>query len=118
MQNVVVFLLIGLLVGAAGSFFGLGGGFLLVPILLLMGFEAQQAVGTAFAVIVMISISALLAHSHLHHVDYRLGIIIGVGGIIGAQIGARMVEFVPTVVFQRIFALILVLIAAKMFFQR
>lgn len=118
MQSWVVFLLIGLLVGAAGGFSGLGGGFLLVPILLFMGFEAQRAVGTAFAVILMISISALIAHSHLHHVDYRLGIIIGVGGIIGAQIGARLMEFVPTAVFQRIFALVLVLIAAKMFFQR
>ena len=118
MHNWVMFLLIGLLVGAAGGFTGLGGGFMLVPILLVMGFEAQRAVGTSFAVILMISVSALLAHTKLQNVDYRLGIILGLGGIIGAQIGARFVEMVPTVMFKRIFAVILVLLAVRIFFQR
>lgn len=118
MQSWVILLLIGLFVGAASGFVGLGGGFLLIPILLFMGFEAQRAVGTSFAVILMISVSALWAHSQLHNVDYRVGIIIGLGGIVGAQIGARLVELVPTLVFQRIFAVALVLIAVKMFFQR
>ena len=83
-----------------------------------MGFEAQRAVGTSFAVVLMISVSALWAHNQLHNVDYRVGIIIGLGGIVGAQIGAWLLKFVPTLVFQRIFAVALVLIAVKMFFQR
>lgn len=118
MQSWVILVLIGLGVGAAGGFIGLGGGFLLIPILLFMGFEAQRAVGTAFAVILMLSVSALLAHSQLHNVDYRMAVIIGVGAMIGAPIGARLVELVPTLAFQRIFALVLFLIAVKMFFQR
>lgn len=118
MYNWVIFLLIGLLVGIAAGFTGLGGGFLLVPILLVMGFEAQRAVGTSFAVILMISISALLAHSKLHNVDYKLGIILGLGGIVGAQIGVRLVELVPTATFKRIFAVILILIALRLFVQR
>lgn len=118
MQSWPVFLLIGLFIGMAGGFTGLGGGFLLVPLLLLMGFEAQRAVGTSFAVILMISISALVAHSRLQNVDYRLGIILGLGGVIGAQIGARLVELVPHVTFKRIFAGVLILIAVKIFFQK
>ncbi len=118
MYNWVIFLLIGLLVGIAAGFTGLGGGFLLVPILLVMGFEAQRAVGTSFAVILMISISALLAHSKLHNVDYKLGIILGLGGIVGAQIVLRLVELVQTATFKRIFAVILILIALRLFVQR
>lgn len=118
MQSWVVLLLVGLCAGAAAGFFGVGGGFLLVPLLLFMGFEALRAVGTSFVVILMISISALWAHSQLHNVDYRPGIIIGLGGIIGAQVGARLLELVPALVFQRLFAVALCLIAVKMFFQR
>jgi uncharacterized membrane protein YfcA len=58
------------------------------------------------------------AHSQLHNVCYRLDTITGFGGIVGAQVGTRLVELVPTPVFQRIFAVVLVLIAVKMFFHR
>ncbi len=118
MQSWPVLLLIGLFIGMAGGFIGLGGGFLLIPILLSMGFEAQRAVGTSFAVILMISLSAFVAHSRLHNVDYRLGLILSLGGVIGAQIGARLVELVPHITFKRIFAVILALIAVRIFFQK
>jgi len=118
MNNWVVLLLIGLFVGIAGGFTGLGGGFILVPILLFLGLEAQRSVGTSFAVILMISVSALVAHSKLQNIDYRLGILIGLGGIVGAQIGARLVELVPTLAFKRIFGIILMLIALRMLFQK
>ena len=118
MHNWIIFLLIGLLIGTVSGFTGLGGGFVLVPILLFLGFEAQKAVGTSFAVIVMISISALLVHCKLHNVDYKLAILLGLGGIIGAQLGARLIELCPTGTFKRIFAVILVFIALRMFFQK
>lgn len=98
----------GILVGIGASFSGLGGGFLMVPILLYLGFSAQKAVGTSFLGILIISISALLAHTKLANVDYKFGILLGIGGIIGAQIGARLVEHVSQVAFKRIFATILV----------
>jgi uncharacterized membrane protein YfcA len=117
-NNWVIFLLVGLFVGTAGGFTGLGGGFILIPILLFLGLEAQRAVGTSFAVILMSSVSALVAHNKLQNVDYRWGILIGLGGIVGAQIGARLVELVPTLAFKRIFGIILMLIALRMFFQK
>lgn len=107
--------LLGVGVGVAASFTGLGGGFLMVPLLLFMGYSAQQAVGTSFAAILVISLSALIAHNKLANVDYRAGILLGVGGIIGAQIGARLVEHVSTQGFKRIFACILVALAVYMF---
>ncbi|MCK4837393.1 MAG: sulfite exporter TauE/SafE family protein [Desulfobulbaceae bacterium] len=108
----------GIVVGAAASFTGLGGGFLMVPILLYLGFSAQKAVGTSFLGILIISASALIAHNKLAHVDYKYGLLLGVGGIIGAQLGARYIEHVPTDSFKKIFAVILVCLAAYIFFRK
>jgi uncharacterized membrane protein YfcA len=109
---------LGIVAGIGASFSGLGGGFLVVPLLLLMGYTAQKAVGTSFLAILVISLSALLAHNKLANVDYRVGIALGLGGVVGAQFGARLVEQVSTGQFKRIFALVLVGLAAYLFFKR
>lgn len=110
--------LLGIVVGIGASFSGLGGGFLMVPILLFMGFTAQKAVGTSFLGIFVISISALLAHNKLANVNYAAGIALGIGGIIGAQFGARLVEGVDTANFKKIFAFILLGLAFYLFFKK
>ena len=108
----------GIVVGISASFTGLGGGFLMVPILLYLGFSAQKAVGTSFLGIMIISVSALIAHNKLAHVDYKYGLLLGAGGIIGAQIGARLIEHVPTDSFKKIFAAILVCLAIYLFTKK
>lgn len=108
----------GVVVGIGASFTGLGGGFLIVPLLLLLGYPAQKAVGTSFLAIVVISLSALVAHNKLANVDFRVGLLLGVGGIAGAQIGARLLEHVSTASFKRIFAAVLVGLAGYLFFQK
>ncbi|MBN2123106.1 MAG: sulfite exporter TauE/SafE family protein [Deltaproteobacteria bacterium] len=109
---------IGVIVGVGASFSGLGGGFLMVPLLLFLGYTAQKAVGTSFMAILVISVSALIAHNKLANVDYRAGILLGLGGIIGAQIGARLVEHVSTAHFKKIFALIILGLATYLFFKK
>jgi uncharacterized membrane protein YfcA len=108
----------GIFVGIGASFSGLGGGFLMVPLLLLLGYSAQKSVGTSFLAIVVISVSALLAHSRLANVDYKTGILLGIGGILGAQVGSRLVEHVSTANFRKIFAVILLGLAAYIFFKK
>ena len=114
----LLFILGGVVVGLGASFSGLGGGFLVVPLLLFLGYSAQKAVGTSFMAILVISISALFAHNKLANIDYKVGILLGLGGIIGAQIGPRLVEHVSTGSFKRIFAVILVGLAAYLFWQK
>jgi uncharacterized membrane protein YfcA len=116
--NYVLMVLGGVIVGIGASFTGLGGGFLIVPLLLLMGYPAQKAVGTSFLAIVVISLSALVAHNKLANVDFRVGLMLGLGGIAGAQIGARLLEHVSTASFKRIFAAVLVGLAGYLFFQK
>ena len=109
--------LFGVLVGVGASFTGLGGGFLMVPLLIFLGYSAPKAVGTSFMAILVISLSALAAHGKLAHVDYKTGIFLGIG-IIGAQVGSRFIDYVSTGSFKKIFAGILVALAAYLFFQK
>ena len=108
----------GVLVGIGASFTGLGGGFLMIPVLLFMGYSAQKAVGTSFLAILVISISALIAHNKFANVDYKAGILLGVGGIVGAQVGARLVQHVSLGSFKKIFAAILVGLAVYLITQK
>jgi uncharacterized membrane protein YfcA len=116
--NLYVMIGLGILVGVGAAFTGLGGGFLMVPLLLMMGYTAHKAVGTSFLAILVLSISALVAHNKLANVDYRAGLLLGIGGVVGAQIGARLVEQVSTASFKRIFALVLVGLAMYLFFKK
>ncbi|MGD8440272.1 MAG: sulfite exporter TauE/SafE family protein [Holophagae bacterium] len=109
---------IGIAVGLGAAFTGLGGGFLVVPLLLFLGYPAQKAVGTSFVAILVVSISALIAHNRLANVDLRVGLLLGVGGIVGAQVGARLVEHISTAQFKKLFAVVLIGLAAYLFFQK
>lgn len=114
----VEMLLIGVLVGILSAFAGLGGGFLIVPVLLFFGFAAQKAVGTSFLAIIIISVSALLIHGKLNNVNYAVGLLLGAGGIVGTQIGARLLNIVPQHIFMKTFAVLLVVVACYMFFKK
>ena len=108
----------GVVVGIGASCSGLGGGFLMIPLLLTLGFSAQKAVGTTFLGIFLIAVSSLIAHNRLAHVDFKYGILLGIGGIVGAQIGARLIEHISTENFRKIFAVILVGLAVYIFFRK
>jgi len=63
-------------------------------------------------------VSALAAHGKLANVDWKIGLLLGLGGLVVAQFGARIVEHVSTAQFKRIFAMILVGLAAYLFFRK
>jgi len=114
----LLFVGLGVIIGVAAALTGLGGGFLMVPLLMVAGYTAQKAVGTSFLAIVVISLSALLAHNKLAHVDWRVGLLLGAGGIVGAQVGARLVDHVSTATFRWVFAAVLVALAGYVVFKR
>lgn len=118
MSSNLLLLAFGILVGTAASFTGLGGGFLMVPLIMLLGYSHEKAVGTSFLAILIISISALFAHSKLAHVDWRIGAFLGIGGLIGAQIGSRLVDYISTGQFKKVFAFVLIGLAIYLFFKK
>ena len=108
----------GVFVGMGASLTGLGGGFLMVPLLLFLGFTVQKAVGTSFVGILVIAVSALVAHGKMTNVDYKYGLLLGLGGIIGAQIGARLLAYVPTELFEKMFAFLLIGLAIYLILKK
>jgi len=107
--------LVGALVGILSSVSGLGGGFMIVPLLIFLGREAKLAVGTSFVFILVVAISSIIAHYRLGNVDIKTGLILGLGGVIGAQIGPQILQHVSEQNFKRIFSILLVITAVWIF---
>jgi uncharacterized membrane protein YfcA len=84
---------IGFLVGTLGGFFGVGGGFLAGPMMLLSGVPANFVVGTDLAHMTGTSIVAARRHSTLGHVDLKLGGFMIPGTAAGIETGAQLVEY-------------------------
>ena len=107
--------LAGFIVGILSSISGLGGGFMIVPLLIFLGREAKLAVGTSFVFILLVAVSSIISHYRLGNLDIKTGLTLGLGGIIGAQIGPQVLQYVSEQNFKRIFAVLLAITAAWIF---
>ena len=106
---------VGLIVGILSSVIGLGGGFMVVPLLIYLGRDAKLAVGTTFVFILLVAISSLIAHYRLGNVDVKTGLVLALGGILGAQIGPQVLQHVSDQNFKKIFSVLMVITAVWMF---
>ncbi|GIT91261.1 UPF0721 transmembrane protein [Jannaschia pagri] len=90
--SVNAFLLVGLggMVGILSGMFGVGGGFLMTPLLFMIGIPPAVAVATEANIIVASSFSGVLAHLRRKSVDLRMGIVLLIGGLIGAGLGVQV----------------------------
>ena len=88
---------------------------MIVPLLLFLGREAKLAVGTSFVFILVVAISSIIAHYRLGNVDIKTGLILGLGGVIGAQIGPQILQHVSEQNFKRVFSVLLVITAIWIF---
>nr|WP_247372458.1 sulfite exporter TauE/SafE family protein [Halorientalis brevis] len=83
----------GLLIGILFGFFGMGGSFLVTPALLVMGYEANVAVGSGLAFVFGTSVIATLKHRDLGQVDYKLGVLMIAGTTAGIEVGKLGLEY-------------------------
>ena len=90
--NPLYLVVVGFVIGILGGFFGVGGSFIAGPALRLMGVDWNYAVGTDLAHIVGKSIVAARKHRTLGNVDLRLGMIMALGTIGGAEGGAQLIQ--------------------------
>ena len=112
MITLAVVVLIG---GILSSVTGLGGGFMVVPLLIYLGRDTKLAVGTTFVFILLVAISSLIAHYRLGNVDIKTGLVLALGGILGAQIGPQVLQNVSDQNFKKIFSVLMVITAVWMF---
>jgi len=90
--NPIYLVVVGFLIGVLGGFFGVGGSFIAGPALRLVGIDWNFAVGTDLAHIVGKSVVAAKRHRALGNVDLRLGLIMAIGTIAGAEMGAQLIQ--------------------------
>ncbi|MFZ4122596.1 MAG: sulfite exporter TauE/SafE family protein [Caulobacterales bacterium] len=79
-------------VGFLSGMVGVGGGFVLTPILIFLGIPPPVAVATQASQICASSVSGLLAHARRNGVDWRLGLVLAIGGVLGGWIGVNLFE--------------------------
>ncbi len=85
--NVLVILGLGAAVGFLSGLFGVGGGFLMTPLLIFLGIPPAVAVGTQANQIVAASVSGLIGHWRRGNVDVAMGLVLLVGGVAGSGAG-------------------------------
>ena len=106
---------LGFAVGAISSALGIGGGVMLVPVLhLLLGLGVKEAIGTSLAIMVVRSLTATISYSREKLILWRLGLTLEAGSVVGAYLGARTCNLLPSKVIKACFSLLLFFIAFKM----
>lgn len=120
MDQIFILILIGLAGGILSGLVGLGGGVIVVPALVtFIGFNQALAQGTTLAMMVPpVGILAVINYYNKGHVDMRVAAILCVGFVVGGFLGSAVAVRIDQSVLKKIFSIVLVLIAAKLFFTK
>jgi uncharacterized protein len=98
--------------GAFSALFGVGGGIVIVPLLVLwLGYNEHEATGTSLAAIAMIATLAVGAHSAYGNVDFAKGVLVGIPAILGVVIGTAFQQRRSGRTISLFFAVLLVVVA-------
>ena len=99
-------------VGLMTGILGIGGGFLIVPVLvMLVGLPMQMAVGTSLIIIAMNSLAGFLGHAGDGSLNITMTVIFTAAGLVGTFAGARLNKRLPAVKLQKVFAWFVILLA-------
>lgn len=112
----LLYLVVGILAGIFGGFFGLGGGIIAVPALVyLFGMSQHQAQGTVLtAFLPPIGILAFLEYYKNGFVNFKVAIFIALGIFIGSFFGAFISVHTPSVVLKRLFGVLLFVVSVRL----
>ena len=114
-ENVLALLAIGLAAGFLAGLLGIGGGILIVPALvLLLGFDQHVAQGTSLLVIIPAALAGSWTHYRRGRLVVRDAAFVAAGGVIGAAIGSLSALSIDDLLLQRLFAVVLVVVAVRM----
>ena len=114
-RNTGVSVLIGLIAGLISGYVGVGGGFIMVPLMLgFLGVSMRKASGTSLIAILILALPSVAENLVLGNVDLLAGICLAVGSIPGAVLGARLVKRVPEAQLRFVFAFFLLVAAAAL----
>jgi uncharacterized membrane protein YfcA len=108
-------MVVGTAAGAFSGMFGVGGGTIIVPLLILwFGYGEREATGTSLAAIVIIAALAAAGQGIYGNVDVALGLVVGVPAIGGVIAGTTLQQRIPQRAVSYLFALVLVAVAVEL----
>jgi len=119
-MTIFISLLLGFATGILSGLVGIGGGIIIIPAL-VYGFHMSQrrAQGTSLGVLLApIGILAFIEYYKAGNVDVKMAILLALGFVFGAYFGGAWAQQIPQNVLRKLFAILLALTAAKMFFQK
>ncbi len=112
---IMAYLATGLAMGVLSSLLGIGGGIIVIPILVtLFGYSQQLASGTSLAVMLPIALVGAYRQTKPGYTDWPMGLRLGVGAVVGAYAGARVALMLPGEFLRYLFAIMMILIGARM----
>ena len=115
---IVELILVGIFIGMMAGFFGIGGGMILVPILLVLGFDIKVAIGISIIQMVFSSIYGSFLNFKKGSLIIGEGIFVGFGGFIGGYIGGYVTHAVSDMVLQLLFLGLLIFALLRLFFSK
>ncbi|RPI14758.1 MAG: sulfite exporter TauE/SafE family protein [Ignavibacteriae bacterium] len=119
MIEYLMFVGIGILIGAYGTMIGAGGGFILMPILLILfpDRSAEMLTSISLAVVFFNASSGTIAYVRMKRIDYKAAIIFAIATIPGAVLGALTISYINRVIFNYTFAMILAALSVYLFIK-
>ena len=115
METIFFLICIGLAAGILSGILGIGGGVIMVPLLLLLGFSQYQAQGTSLAAMLPpVTLLAVLQYAKNGYVDWKMALIISATFIIGGLLGSKIAVMIDERLLKRLFGCLLLVVAVKM----
>jgi uncharacterized membrane protein YfcA len=115
---VIELLLVGTFIGAMAGFFGIGGGMMLVPVLMAIGFDIKAAIGISIVQMVFASVFGSYLNWKKGSLILGEGIFVGIGGFVGGYVGGAVTHLVSDRVLQFLFLGILLFALLRLFFSK
>ncbi|MDQ7046165.1 MAG: sulfite exporter TauE/SafE family protein [Sulfurovum sp.] len=115
---IIELILIGIFIGTMSGFFGIGGGIILVPILLILGIDIKDAIGISIVQMVFSSIYGSYLNYKKGSLILGEGIFVGFGGFLGGYIGGYVTQSISDTVLQFTFMGLLLFALFRLFFSQ
>lgn len=120
MDNIFILFLIGCGIGMIGTLIGAGGGFILVPLLLITHPKMSPNIVTSIsmALVAVNAMSGSVAYARAKRIDYKAGLIFALCTVPGSILGVLATHYIPNQIFHLVFGVLLIGLGAFLFFRR
>jgi uncharacterized membrane protein YfcA len=122
MNIILILIVIGLLAGLFSGMFGVGGGVIMVPLMIFtLGYSQHQAQGMSLAVL---AVPVTLLAAYTYHksgenpINFKYALVIAACFVVGSYLGTKVAISINETLLKKIFSILLVLVAIKMFFSK